>query len=106
MSSDPVVVTAYFHPLPGKRDELLDALRTAMPQVHNEPGCLLYAIQEAPDGTIVMIEKWESAELLDQHGSSAAVASVAPVFATVLSAPVAVTRLTPILIGDAAKGAL
>jgi quinol monooxygenase YgiN len=106
MSPDPVVVTAYFHPLPGKREELLEALRIAIPGVHDEPGCLLYAIQEAPDGTIVMIEKWESEALLDEHGSSAAVAAAAPTFATALSSPVAVTRLSPIPIGDAAKGAL
>jgi quinol monooxygenase YgiN len=106
MSTEPVVVTAYFRPLEGKRDELLEALRVAIPQVHDEPGCLLYSIQEAPDGTIVMIEKWESAELLDAHGSSAAVAAAGEVFRRVLSGPVEVTRLAPIPIGDSAKGAL
>jgi quinol monooxygenase YgiN len=106
MSSDPVIVTAYFSPLPGKREELLAALNTAITGVHQEPGCLLYAIQEAPDGTLVMIEKWESVELLDLHGSSAAVAGARPVFAATLSKPVEVTRLTPIPIGDPAKGAL
>lgn len=106
MSAAPVVVTAYFRPLPGKRDQLLAALDTAITGVHEEPGCLLYAIQEAPDGTIVMIEKWESAELLDAHGSSSAVATAAPIFEETLSAPVEVTRLTPIPMGDAVKGAL
>jgi quinol monooxygenase YgiN len=104
--SEPVIVTAYFHPAEGKRQELLDALRIAIPQVQDEAGCLLYAIQEAPDGTVVMIEKWENAELLDAHGASTAVAAAGEVFRRVLTAPVAVTRLAPIPIGDPAKGAL
>jgi quinol monooxygenase YgiN len=104
--SQAVVVTAYFRPIEGKREELLDALRIAIPAVHDEPGCLLYSIQEAPDGTIVMIEKWESEALLDAHGASVAVAAARPVFERVLAAPVEVTRLAPIPIGDAAKGTL
>jgi quinol monooxygenase YgiN len=74
--------------------------------VHDEEGCLLYAIQEAPDGAIVMIEKWESAELLDAHGSSSAVAAAGGALGRALSGPVEVTRLAPIPIGDPAKGAL
>jgi quinol monooxygenase YgiN len=106
MSAEPVVVTAYFHPAEGKREELLEAFRIAIPLVHAEPGCLLYSINEAPDGTFVMIEKWESAELLDAHGVSPAMAAAREVFGRVLTAPVAVTRLTPVPIGDPGKGAV
>ena len=69
----PVVVTAVFRPTPGRKDDLVEALRTTMPAVHAERGCLLYAIHDAEDGTITMIEKWDSAEDLDAHGSGPAV---------------------------------
>jgi len=51
---------------------VIDALRPAIVAVHEEPGCELYAIHEAADGSLVMIEKGESVELLDAHGSSTA----------------------------------
>ena len=66
--STPVVVTAYFHPVPGQHDQVVEALQQAIPAVHEEPGCELYAIHDAPDGTIVMIEKWTSVGELDDHG--------------------------------------
>ena len=69
----PVVVTAVFHPSPGRTAELIDALRATIPGVHREEGCLLYAIHDAADGTITMIEKWTSAEALDAHASGDAV---------------------------------
>ena len=66
--STPVVVLAYFRPAPGQRDQVVEALRPAISAVHQEPGCELYAIHDAPDGTIVMIEKWTSVRELDDHG--------------------------------------
>ena len=55
--STPVVVTAYFRPAPGQHDQVVEALQRAIPAVHEEPGCELYAIHDAPDGTIVMQPK-------------------------------------------------
>lgn len=106
MTAAPVVVTAYFHPAPGQRDRVVAALEEAIPRVHAEAGCNLYCIQEAPDGTIVMIEHWDSAELLDAHGDGAPVADLGVALEGLLAQPVAVTRLTPIPVGDARKGAL
>ena len=67
-SDSPVVVTAYFYPRSDVRDQVLAALQPAIAAVHEEDGCELYAIHDAPDGSIVMLEKWTSAELLDAHG--------------------------------------
>lgn len=106
MSSAPVVVTAYFSPAPGQRDRVLAALEQAIPRVHEEAGCNLYCIQEAPDGTLVMVEHWDSAELLDAHGIGEPVADLNVALDGLLAEPVAVTRLVPIPIGDARKGAL
>lgn len=106
MSTAPVVVTAYFYPAEGKREVVLAALERAIPRVHEEAGCNLYCIQEAPDGTIVMIEHWESAELLDAHGDGTPVAELNADLAGALARPVAVTRLVPIPVGQPAKGTL
>jgi quinol monooxygenase YgiN len=65
--STPVVVTAYFHPAAGQHDQVVEVLEQAIPAVHEEPGCELYAIHDAPNGTIVMIEKWSSVGELDDH---------------------------------------
>ncbi len=37
--SAPVVVTAYFRPAPGEHDRVVEALRSAIAAVHEEPGC-------------------------------------------------------------------
>lgn len=104
--SQPVIVTAIFRIRPDSRDVVVEALRTALPLVHEEPGCELYAIHEAADGTLVMIEKWESEALLDAHGESAAVAALIGQIGQYLMAEVAVTRMSAIPIGSTEKGAL
>ncbi|WP_341952668.1 putative quinol monooxygenase [Salinibacterium sp. TMP30] len=104
--SQPVIVTAVFHFRPESRDVVLAALRPAIAGVHDERGCELYAIHEAADGSLVMIEKWGSVELLDAHGSSPAVAALVAEIGEHLTAPVDVTRLTAIPMGTPAKGTL
>ena len=102
----PVVVTAVFHPVPGRKDDLVEALRTTMPAVHAEQGCLLYAIHDAEDGTITMIEKWESVADLDAHGSSPATAGLQAAVDGLVGEPPLVTRMTPIPGGEPGVGAL
>jgi quinol monooxygenase YgiN len=102
----PVVVTAVFHPTPGRKDDLVEALRTTMPAVHAERGCLLYAIHDAEDGTITMIEKWESVEDLDAHGSGEAVVALQAATKDLLAGPATVVRMTPIPVGEPGVGSL
>ena len=65
-----------------------------------EPGCELYvAIHDAPDGTIVMIEKWTSARELDDHGGGDAVRALNSSLEGLLASPVEVTRLVPLPAG-------
>jgi quinol monooxygenase YgiN len=104
--SDAVVVTAVFHPAEGSREAVLAALEPAIAAVHQEPGCLLYAIHDAPDGSLLMIEKWESAALLDQHGKGEAVAALHVALDGHLASPTEVTRLVPVPMGEKSKGAL
>ncbi len=94
-----VVVTAVFQPLPERKDALVQALRQSMPAVHDEQGCQLYAIHDAADGTITMIEKWDSANDLAAHGSGPAVAALRQACEEFLAGPAVVTTMTPIPVG-------
>ena len=103
-TSESLVVTAIFRPRDGKREQVLAAMERVIPRVHAEEGCNLYAIQEADDGTIAMIEHWDSAALLDAHGAAEPVADFNAELEGLLESPVEVTRYTPIPVGDARKG--
>ncbi|QYH36862.1 putative quinol monooxygenase [Salinibacterium sp. M195] len=104
--TQPVIVTAVFHIRPESRDAVVAAFEPALALVHDEPGCELYAMHEAADGSFVMIEKWESEALLDAHGSSPAVAALVGEIKDHLTAEVAVVRMTALPMGSPSKGAL
>ncbi|TLM71200.1 putative quinol monooxygenase [Pseudarthrobacter sp. NamB4] len=101
-----IVVTAAFSPKEGAFDQVVAALSPAISEVHQEPGCLLYAIHEAPNNQILMIEKWESAELLDAHGKGEPVKRLNAALDGLLETPVVVTRMTPIPAGNPRQGIL
>jgi quinol monooxygenase YgiN len=100
-----VVVVATITPKADQVDAVRDALLAAVPQVHAEPGCALYAVHEG-DGQFVMVERWESAEALKVHGKAEALTALGRHLADKLAAPLDVRRLAPVPAGDAAKGAL
>jgi quinol monooxygenase YgiN len=102
----PVVVTAVFYPIPGRNAELIDALRATIPAVHGEEGCLLYAIHDAADGTITMIEKWESAEALEAHASGGPVKALRSAVEGLVAQAATVTTMTPLPAGTAEQGEL
>jgi quinol monooxygenase YgiN len=104
--SEPVVVTAIFTPNPGAFDQVVEVLSRAIAEVHKEDGCLLYAIHRDPDDRVIMIEKWESTELLDAHGSAPAVKQMNVEIDGLLTEPVVVSRLVPIAAGTPAQGQL
>jgi quinol monooxygenase YgiN len=101
-----VVVTAVFRPVPGRSAELVEALRGAIPAVHEETGCLLYAIHDADDGTVTMLEKWASAEALAAHAAGPAVVALRAATAGLLDGPATVTTMTPLPAGTAEQGEL
>ena len=74
--------------------------------MHGERGCELYAIHDAEDGTITMIEKWSSVEALDAHGEGDEVAILREDIADLIEKPATVTRMTPIAAGTEAQGQL
>lgn len=101
-----VVVTAVFTPAAGSRDRLVEALQEATPAVHEESGCLLYAIHDAEDGSIVMIEKWASDSDLAAHAEGPAVGRLNTLIDGLIANPVVVTTMTPLPAGTAGQGAL
>lgn len=103
---DPVVVTAVFLPLPGRIAELIAAFEATIPAVHAEDGCELYAIHEHPDGSIVMMEKWSSTDLLDAHAASEATSALRAATIPLCVAEPVVTLLRPLPAGTEFQGTL
>ena len=101
-----VVVTAVFHPAPDRRDDLVAALRASIPAVHDEAGCLLYAIHDASDGTVTMIEKWTGQGDLDAHAAGPAVVALNAAIDGLLASPVVVTTMAPLPAGTDDQGVL
>lgn len=59
-----MVATVY--PQQRHRAEAIAVLEQAIPRVHGEDGCELYALHEAED-RLVMVEKWASRSALEAH---------------------------------------
>jgi quinol monooxygenase YgiN len=71
-----VVVVATLRPLPEHRAEVIAAMERVIADVHaHDDGCLLYALNEGDD-RLVMVEKWASAEALDEHSRGPALAEL------------------------------
>lgn len=102
----PTIVTAVFTPKDGAKQALIAAFEATIPAVHAEPGCELYSIHDAEDGTITMIEKWTTREQLDAHGDGPAVAALVGATAPLLQHPAVVTFMTPLAAGTDEQGAI
>jgi quinol monooxygenase YgiN len=100
-----VVVVATIVPKPEERAAVIAAFEAAVPAVHAEPGCELYAMHEGRD-QLVMIEKWASEEDLERHAAGAVLAALGPALKDKLAASNDVRTLRPHPAGDAEKGTL
>ena len=98
-----VVAVATITPKPGEEDAVREAILTALPKVHAEPGCELYALHEGR-GNFVIVERWESVDAMKVHGSAEALTELGAALAGKLEGGIDVRRLTPVPAGDAAKG--
>lgn len=65
--SQPCIVIATFYPAAGNFEAVREAIRAVTPDVHDEPGCELYALHEETEGRLVLIEKWTTRELWREH---------------------------------------
>lgn len=100
-----VVVVATIRPLPEHRDEVIAAFAETIANVHDEDGCELYTLNEAPD-RLIMIEKWASPEALATHSKGANLAALNPRLAGKVAGAPEVIVLQQVPVGHAAKGAL
>jgi quinol monooxygenase YgiN len=101
-----VVVVATITPRPEHRDEVIAAMKQAVPLVHEEDGCELYALH-ADDEQLVMVERWTSREALTKHGTdSPGLRAFNAAIDGMLAAPAVVLRLDAIPAGDEVKGQL
>ncbi len=102
----PVIVVATIKPLPEHQDEVRVALTAAVPQVHGEEGCELYALNQNDD-RFVMIERWASPAALQTHRTdSAGLRKLNTELKGKLEGPLDVVVLEPVPAGEPAKGAL
>jgi quinol monooxygenase YgiN len=85
---------------------VIGLLEKAIQRAHAEdPGCLLYALHEAPD-RLVMIEKWADQAALDAHSRGPALAELSAGLDGKLTAGLEVITLTPHPAGTAQQGML
>ena len=66
-----IVVIARATALPGKAEEIEDALRDNAEASRREAGCLEYKVLRAEDGTFMTYERWSSHPDFDQHMTTA-----------------------------------
>ena len=100
-----VVVVAEIGIVPEKRAEALAALEELCRATHEEDeGCQLYALQLDPadESRVFMVEKWESAEALQAHGTTDHIRAAGE-SGTLAGAP-KVTVLQQANFGDGGKG--
>lgn len=57
-SDRPTIVVVTLTPHPEHYTAVVDLLCEVIPAIHEDPGCLTYALHEAVDQTVVLIESW------------------------------------------------
>ena len=98
-----LTVVATLTPKPGRADAVREVLTAAVPQVHQEPGCEVYALHEDDRG-FVFVERWASAEAVRAHATAPAITSALAAIADDLTEPIDVRIVTPLGGGDPGKG--
>ena len=101
-----VVLVATLTPRPDAREAVRAAILRAVPRVHAEPGCELYALLEDDIGRFLVLERWESDEALAAHLDADALRGLSAELSGRLAGPVEGHRLTPLPAGEPGKGAV
>jgi quinol monooxygenase YgiN len=100
-----VVIVATAFPIPEHRAEVIAAFEAAITEVHEDPGCELYALHEGGD-RLVMIEKYLSQDAVTEHAKSAALADLQARLAGKLNGDLDVQVLIPHPAGTRDKGTI
>ncbi|MEU3937553.1 antibiotic biosynthesis monooxygenase family protein [Streptomyces sp. NPDC029044] len=104
--AEPVILVATMVAKPGQEELIERTLAAALPTVHAEPGCLLYALHRkaGTTGEFVMIEKWASQEALGAHMKGAAMREIGIALAQALAGPADMVLLDALPVGDRVAG--
>jgi|SRR5262245_1917611 len=102
----PVVVVATMKAKPESVDAVRDAGKKAIEAVHEEPGCELYSLHEAEDGTFIFVEQWADADALKTHSTAPAVGTFFGAIGELLDGAPDVKVLQTVVAGDPAKAQL
>ncbi|KQS68493.1 putative quinol monooxygenase [Modestobacter sp. Leaf380] len=98
-----ITVIATITPKPDRFDAVRQAFEQAVPAVHEEPGCELYALYTGK-GVLVMVERWSDGQALEAHGAGETFNALSRGVQDDLAEPLDVQILEPVAVGDPAKG--
>ena len=101
----PVVVVATMTAKPESADAVREILTRAVNDVHDEPGCQLYALHESGD-TFVFVEQWADEEALKAHSGAPAIGKMFSAAGEHLAGAPDIKTLEPVPAGDPGKGQL
>jgi quinol monooxygenase YgiN len=101
----PVVVVATMTVKPESVDTARDILTRAIEEVHDEPGCQLYALHQTGE-TFVFVEQWADPEALKAHSTAPAITNMLTAVGEHLVGAPDIKMLQPIPAGDPEKGQL
>jgi len=99
-------VIALIRPLPEHHEEVRESLLRVIPRVHGEPGCELYALHEAVDGTLIFVEMWTTRQHWQEHMDRDTVQEVMASTAGKLAADIEVHEAYGLPAGLSEKGVL
>ncbi|OBA99026.1 antibiotic biosynthesis monooxygenase [Mycobacteriaceae bacterium 1482268.1] len=102
----PVVVVATLKAKSESVETVREAGKKALGAVHEEPGCDLYSLHEAEDGTFIFVEQWADGEALQAHSKAPAVAEFFGAIGEHLDGAPDIKVLQTVVGGDPAKGQL
>jgi quinol monooxygenase YgiN len=100
-----LMIVATITPKTGRSDAVRDVLTAAIPKVHEEDGCELYALHEDKTG-FVFVERWASREAMAAHGQGPIFTDMLAAISHDLAEPPGVRVVAPVAAGDPTKGAL
>jgi quinol monooxygenase YgiN len=100
------VVVAVIRPNPEAKDQVRDILAEISADVHQEDGCLLYALHESVSGELVFVEKWSSREAWQEHMDGPLVAAIGERAGHLFAAPPEVYELYGVPSGTPEQGTL
>ncbi|OBK71351.1 putative quinol monooxygenase [Mycobacterium sp. 1274761.0] len=102
----PVVVVATLKAKSESVETVREAGKKALAAVHEEPGCDLYSLHEAEDGTFIFVEQWADGDALQAHSKAPAVAEFFGAIGEHLDGAPDIKLLQTVVGGDPAKAQL